>query len=688
MFSREKDGSGSGNDSKYWKARKSPSLQLPLYYKDKPTHTPSVGGTIGYKFRHLLRSNSKMAIFLKAFFGSLSVYFFYIYLISSGHEFSLPKSSSKVDWKIAQQEVKDVFLESWHTYEKYGWGYDIYHPIKQQGENMGPKPLGWMIVDSIDTLMIMDAKDEVSRATKWIKDDLDYKFNYNVNVFETTIRMVGGLLSAFHLSKDDMFLDKAADLANAIEGAFKTRTGIPLSSVNLESGEGVKNHVDAGASSTAEVATLQLEFKYLAHLTGEQLYWQRAEKVMEVLESNKPVDGLVPIYVNPDTGKYQGRLIRLGSRGDSYYEYLLKQYLQTNQQEPIYWDLYHESVLGVKKHLIRQSKPNGLYFIGELEQGIGGQFSSKMDHLVCFYGGLLALGATNGLTLAEARLEPNWNDELEEDFKLGAEITKTCYHMYSNIKTGLSPEIVVFNEDENKDYDFSIRAADRHNLQRPETVESLFILYRLTGDEKYRIWGYDILQSFKKYSKVKNSKGEVSYTSLDDVTIIPPRAKDNVESFWWAETLKYLYLLFDDTNKIPLDKYVFNTEAHPFPKFDLTDHLKTGWIRKISGDKEPEFQPPVQGKQPVPGRAKEAPAANAKAAIPVSEQQKAGVPVGKVGGQVPVIDKKNPPQAQPVDKSVEKEVEEQIKKNPKLAKEENKEDTKAKLNKIIQDIQE
>ena len=83
---------------------------------------------------------------------------------------------------------------------------------------MGPKPLGWMIVDSLDTLMIMDCPEEVSRARDWIKNDLDYTFDYNVNTFETTIRMLGGLLSAYHFSNDDVYLDKAVQLANALHG--------------------------------------------------------------------------------------------------------------------------------------------------------------------------------------------------------------------------------------------------------------------------------------------------------------------------------------------------------------------------------------------------------------------------------------------------------------------------------------
>lgn len=607
------------------------SDRLPLY-KDKPSalrsaFTPKVG-------------RNKRVMLLRVALSTVAIYIVYFFVTGP---VSLPTlhSSPAVAWPDAKQQVKDVFLESWAAYEQHAWGKDVYHPISGTGENMGPRPLGWMIVDSLDTLWIMGCKTEFERARKWVKDELNYKFDYNVNVFETTIRMLGGLLSAFHFSGDDVFLERAADLGNALIGGFDSKTGVPYSSVNLLTGEGIKNHVDNGASSTAEVATLQLELKYLSKLTGEDLYWKAAEKIMAVLDKNDPEDGLAPIYVQPDTGKYHGKLIRLGLRGDSYYEYLLKQYLQTKNEEDIYWQMYKESVDGVKKHLVGTSKPNGYTFIGELERGVGGPLSSKMDHLVCFYGGLLAVGATNGLTLEEAQKLPFWDADKESDFKLGADLTETCYKMYSEVETGLSPEIVVFNGDDNKERDFIIKPGDRHNLQRPEAVESFFYLYRLTGDEKYRKWGYEVFQSFVKYTRVQSKDGLPSYSSLKDVTSLTPGFKDNMESFWLAETLKYLYLLFDDDNTIPLTDYVFNTEAHPFPKFDMDPLFKTGWSRDPHDARNSNKISPSVGAKGV-----------------------------QMMAELPKIDKKKPPKAAPVAKKLDEELHEEIKKDPSIKNEE------------------
>lgn len=633
-------------------SRSSKSQSLPLY-KDKPSSLKA--SFLPAKDR----KRSKKIMLIRAAVSTVTLYLVYLFCYGS---VSFPNfgRQSAISWPQAKQEVKEVFLESWRSYEENAWGKDVFQPVSGTGKNMGPKPLGWFIVDSLDTLWLMDCKSEFERAKNWVKNDLNYKFDYNVNVFETTIRMLGGLLSAFHLSDDDIFFERAAELADALLGGFDSNTGIPYSSVNLLTHKGIKNHVDGGASSTAEVSTLQMEFRYLAKLTGEEFYWTIAEKIMKVLDENKPKDGLVPIYVNPDTGNYQGNLIRLGSRGDSYYEYLLKQFLQTKNEEPVYWQMYKESVEGVKKHLVSKSKPNGLTFIGELDSGIGGPLSPKMDHLVCFYGGLLAIGATNGLTLEEARKLPLWDEDKESDFKLGEELTHTCYKMYSEVETGLSPEIVVFNTDEKSTKDFYIKSLDRHNLQRPETVESIYYLYKLTGDEKYRKWGYEIFRSFVNHTKVQGKDGKVTYTSLKDVTSVPPTTIDNMESFWLAETLKYLYLLFDDEDKLPLTDYVFNTEAHPLPKFDMKPLFKTGWSRKSDDERNLKTFKASVG----------SPTLHEPLAAPDSKK----------------IDKKKIPKAAPAAKKVDQEFNEELKKDPSIKAEE--EAKKKKVEEALKEIKE
>lgn len=201
---------------------------------------------------------------------------------------------------------------------------------------MVPGGMGWIIVDALDTLMMMNLTSRVQHARNWIQNSLEYNQHHDVNTFETTIRMLGGLLSAHYLSTqypdlapvseddaglpgEDLYIEKATDLAERLLGAFDSPSGIPLSSINLNTSEGINSHQQHGASSTAEATTLQLEFKYLAKLTGEAEYWQTVERVMQVVDNQKMQDGLLPIYIYPQTGQFRGKSIRLGSRGDSYY---------------------------------------------------------------------------------------------------------------------------------------------------------------------------------------------------------------------------------------------------------------------------------------------------------------------------------------------------------------------------------
>jgi endoplasmic reticulum Man9GlcNAc2 1,2-alpha-mannosidase len=193
---------------------------------------------------------------------------------------------------------------------------------------MSPNGLGWIIVDSLDTMMVMNLTQPLSEARKWLHRSLTYDQDQDVNTFETTIRMLGGLLSAHYLCtrfpelssrRDHVYLAKSIDLADRLLSAYESESGIPYASVHLGRKEGLPSHANGGASSMAEASTVQLEMKYLSYLTNNETYWRRAEQVMKVLDDNAATDGLLPILVHPDTGKFTTAEIRLGSRGDSYY---------------------------------------------------------------------------------------------------------------------------------------------------------------------------------------------------------------------------------------------------------------------------------------------------------------------------------------------------------------------------------
>ncbi|KAI9839602.1 MAG: hypothetical protein M1819_002228 [Sarea resinae] len=593
--------------------------ELPMY-KDKPySQAASRRGSYWFRRKRVMVGG---LLFL---FGI--VYWLGLFPSSSskpGHGSGARKSGwnwlkkaepAAIDWEGRREQVKQAFKLSWDAYERYAWGMDEYHPVSKSGRQMTPNGMGWIIVDSLDTMMLMNLTTPLSHAREWISTSLNYDQDHEVNTFETTIRMLGGLLSAHYLSTsfpnmapiqdsgkdapgEDLYLEKASDLADRLLGAYESPSGIPYASVNLKTFKGVPSHVDGGASSTAEAASLQLEMKYLAKLTGEKNYWEKAEKVMQVIDDNGMEDGLLPIFIYADRGTFRGNNIRLGSRGDSYYEYLIKQYFQTSKQEPVYLEMWDQALEGIRKHLITYSKDTEFTVLAERPEGLHDDISPKMDHLVCFMPGTIALGVTGGLTVEEARAQGTWGSKQEAEMELAKELMQTCWGMYKVTSTGLAPEIAHFEIDdppktvrtpkkppavvtdqEDGDWktDYIIKPQDSHNLQRPETVESLFYMWRITKDDIYREWGWEMFKSFIQYTAAPDGAG---FTSLSNVNEKPPSQRDNMESFWLAETLKYFYLLFSPDDLLPLDKVVINTEAHAFPRFDLGKLFSTGWTRK------------------------------------------------------------------------------------------------------------
>uniref|UniRef100_A0AAQ4P3F0 alpha-1,2-Mannosidase n=1 Tax=Gasterosteus aculeatus aculeatus TaxID=481459 RepID=A0AAQ4P3F0_GASAC len=443
------------------------------------------------------------------------------------------------------EAVCDAFRHAWKGYKDYAWGHDELRPISRSfGEWFG---LGLTLIDSLDTMWILGLKEEFAEARDWVEKELSFDKNVDVNLFETTIRVLGGLLSTFHLTGDRLFLEKAKDLGSRLMPAFKTPSKIPFSDVNI--GKGTAHPPRWTSDSTlAEVTSIQLEFRELSRLTQDPQYQEVVNEVMKLVHKLPgKQDGLVPMFINTNTGQFTHKgVFTLGARADSYYEYLLKQWIQGGKTEDDLLEDYLQAVDGVRKHLVRQTGPSKLTFVGELSHS---RFNPKMDHLVCFLPGTLALGAHNGLP----------GDHMD----LAVQLMETCHQMYKQMETGLSPEIVHFNLQANDGNDVVVKPADRHNLLRPETVESLFYMYRFTKDTKYRDWGWEILQSFNNYTKVPGG----GYTSINNVRDpLNPGPRDKMESFFLGETLKYFYLLFsDDPELLSLDKYVFNTEAHVLP---------------------------------------------------------------------------------------------------------------------------
>ena len=245
--------------------------------------------------------------------------------------------------------IKAAMNHAWSNYRKYAFGSDELQPVSGIG-NLRWSGVGTTLVDSLDTLWIMGMKDEFYEARDWVRDHLSHDVDDYVSFFENTIRSLGGLLSAYGWSGDQAFLEKAQDLGDRLIKAFDSPSGIPYFQVNLRTGQGMNENWSPMETQISAAGSVQLEFRYLSLVTGNKTYAEKAEYAFDMISTLKPPDGL---YYTAITNKRKkpafgrgGSRITFGGRADSFYEYMLKLWLQGGKTEPKFREMYDESIQG------------------------------------------------------------------------------------------------------------------------------------------------------------------------------------------------------------------------------------------------------------------------------------------------------------------------------------------------------
>jgi mannosyl-oligosaccharide alpha-1,2-mannosidase len=468
-------------------------------------------------------------------------------------------------WQPMSEEVRDAFLHAWRGYRKYAWGKDELQPLSKSGrDSFGG--IGMTILDSLTTLWLMGLRTEFDEATKFVEDSLDFdNADSEVSVFELIIRALGGLLGAHALSGRRVFLVRAKELAERLLPALNTSSRLPMPKWNIARGVGSPS---TEPTILSEAGSMQLELRYLTEHIGDTRFQRAGDACLEAIQQTG-VTGLAPVYLTPPDHSPPRALaskFALGALADSYYEYLLKLWLQ-NPREVRFKELWL-AVLDEIPGLLRP-RPPGPRALEKLKSGAeqgpkfklvevapGGESIWKMDHLSCFAPAMIALGLKSlpSSDLREKSRNATW-------WPVADGLTASCMELWTSSRSGLAPEFSTVKA--TAPFDFhEVPEQGHHSFLRPETAESLFYLYRFTGDEKYREYGKVMFRAIDK-----NGKVDAGYASVKDVKQEPTEKLDEMQSFVMAETFKYLYLLFSPAHVLDLDRYVLNTEGHPLRKF-------------------------------------------------------------------------------------------------------------------------
>ncbi|HSK74369.1 MAG TPA: glycoside hydrolase family 47 protein [Pyrinomonadaceae bacterium] len=431
---------------------------------------------------------------------------------------SFAQTGQKINKRQLAAQVKSEFLHAWNGYKKYAWGNDDLKPLSKTYHNWYEQPLLMTPVDSLDTMILMGFKQEADATRKYITGNLSFDKDIYVQNFEITIRLLGGLLSAFQMTNDKKLLALAEDLGTRLLPVFDSPTGLPYKYVNLKTGK-----TRGEISNPAETGTLLIEFGTLSKLTNKPIFYEKAKRALVETYNRRSEIGLVGTRINVETGKWTNTGSHISAEIDSYYEYLLKCAILFDDKDCK--KMWQESITAVNKYLADDFR--GELWYGHADMTTGKRTRTTYGALDAFFPGVLALSG---------------------DLERAKRLQDSSFKMWT--KHGIEPEVFDYQKMEVVHAGYPLR---------PEIVESTYYLYQYTGDEKYLQMGKTFFDDFVKYCKT-----EAGYAALKSV--VTKEKNDSMQSFLFAETFKYFYLLFAPPKTLNFKKVIFNTEAHPIKK--------------------------------------------------------------------------------------------------------------------------
>jgi mannosyl-oligosaccharide alpha-1,2-mannosidase len=350
-----------------------------------------------------------------------------------------------------------------------------------------------------------------------VKTNLSFDIDAPFQVFETNIRMVGGLLSGYHCTGEPRLLELAVDLTDRLLPAFtKSPTGIPYRYVNLRTGA-----VSRPDTNLAETGTYITEFGTLSAWTGDRRYVDAAKRALQVTYDRRSPLDLLPYAVHAETGLWLNTTATVGPPADSYYEYLWDGWSLLGDQDLKVW--YETLVSAILTH--QSEVVDGRLWFAQVDALTGLRLSRRQSELASFFAGLLAEGGDipNGRSYHDS-----WNAVQD--------------------RYGVLPEEIDYS---------TLAAASVGNQLRPEFADAALNLWLATGDDLYRE------RAGRHYELMKStSKVPYGYTILTDVTTNPVVQGDFCPGYWWSEQLKYYWLMFGQARRFNYDDHYLSTEGN------------------------------------------------------------------------------------------------------------------------------
>ena len=427
--------------------------------------------------------------------------------------------AAATDWRALGNDVRREMRWAWRQYRDHAWGKDQIKPLSGGSESFPLKDhhLGLTIVEALDTLWVMGLDEEFRDGVEWVKRNLDFDVDGEVSVFETNIRLVGGLLSAWHACGDPVLLAKARQCADRLMPSFAASPlGIPHRFVNLRTGA-LRDPI----TNPAETGTFLPEFGTLSRATGDGRYRAAAKRAQVSMFNRRSKIRLLADAMDCMTGEWKSRRATIGPPSDSYYEYLWDGWDLLGDRECL--AMYRACTAAILKHQPRTTRGQ-LWFV-DVDFETGKPINWDQDELASFYGGLLGQGGA---------------------MREGEAYTRSWVAVQKRF--GILPE----------GYDPATgKVLSATNSLRPELADAAFNLWLLDRREEWRGIARDHYLAMKRWNKAR-----FGYAALSDVTATPKLQSDHCPAYWWSEQMKYYYLIFSDTPRFDYRRPYLTTEGN------------------------------------------------------------------------------------------------------------------------------
>jgi mannosyl-oligosaccharide alpha-1,2-mannosidase len=432
-----------------------------------------------------------------------------------------PEIAPPASWREVAEDVRRETRFAWRSYVDKAFGHDQIKPVSGGFEEffVDGHPMGLTIVEALDTLWLMELDRELEQGLAWVRRNLRFDVDASFQVFETNIRMLGGLLSGYHCTGERRLLELAEDIGERLLVAFtKSPTGIPYRFVNPRTGA-----VSGPETNLAETGTYITEFGYLSRLTGDRRFYDAAKRAFQVtFERRTPLD-LLPYAIHAETGQFLNRTATIGPPADSFYEYLFDGWALFGDADLKHW--YDVLTAAIVAH--QPDTVDGRLWFAQVDAYTGQVVSRTQSELASFYAGLL--GQSGDVPRGRA-YHDSWSAVQD--------------------RYGVLPEGIDYT---------TLAATSKGNQLRPEFADSAFTLWLVTRDEVFRRRAYTHYQQMKSTSRVR-----FGYTILADVTTNPVTQGDFCPGYWWSEQLKYYWLIFGDARRFDYADNYLSTEGNIF----------------------------------------------------------------------------------------------------------------------------